>query len=157
MTKKVLFLAMLFALAFGLGFIAPEAEAQTATFPTGCASGLGYSATTGEPCNGTNTATARFMPGCTSALGYSATTGEPCSGGSVAITRLAGCASIIGFSSITGEPCNGTNSVTPSVVVPGLPTTGVGGGAIWTIISLLALAGTALFGGNYLRKGLKLK
>ncbi|MES2315535.1 MAG: hypothetical protein V4486_02240 [Patescibacteria group bacterium] len=158
MTKKLAF-SVLIVMFIVVGVTTGVAQAQTASFPSGCASGLGYSATTGNPCNGTNTATNRYMPGCSSsALGYSATTGEPCSGGSVAIQWLAGCTSTVGFSSIDGSPCNGTARVTPVVLGtsnPGLPTTGAGGNASMNIILLLASAGVAAFGAIYLSRGSK--
>src|SRR3989344_1968141 len=141
-----------------VGFLGGNvAEAQVATFPSGCASGLGYSETTGLPCNGTSTATQRYMAGCeNTALGYSATTGLPCSGGSVAIQWLSGCSSsTIGYSSITGEPCNGTDVATPVVIpsiggAPGLPATGAGGYAMWNIILLSLSALMAIAGSAYL-------
>jgi len=120
-------------------------HAQTATFPDGCASALGYSVTDGEPCNGESTATIGPLPGCTTALGYSTTTGVPCSGGSVALVWLAGCASLFGYSTISGQPCNGTSvAIFPTTppTVPGFPTTGAGGDAARNI--LLMLAGSAV-------------
>lgn len=126
-----------------------NASAQTASFPAGCASGLGYSVTTGNPCNGTSTAYRAFLPGCSSALGYSTANGAPCSGGSVSIPYLAGCSSIYGYSTINGWACNGSyfgpsaggtvfSPGTPSY--PGFPTTGLGGN-FWNNIILLAGAG----------------
>src|SRR3989338_7099516 len=109
MTKKFFIFVLLLAFALGIAFIgAGSTYAQTATFPSGCSSALGYSVTTGLPCNGTATATIGPLPGCTTALGYSVTNGTPCSGIGVALPYLAGCTSIFGFSAITSQPCNGT-------------------------------------------------
>ncbi|HEY4513096.1 MAG TPA: hypothetical protein VJH06_01100 [Candidatus Paceibacterota bacterium] len=141
---------VIFATA-GLGMGIP---AQAATFPDGCASGIGYSATTGSPCNGTSNAAVGNLPGCTTPLGYSSTSGVPCSGTSTALAFLAGCTSLIGYSSITGEACNGTGIATLPLGgipnVPGLPTTGDGGkvldnAMILVVSGLLAVLGTMLF------------
>ena len=158
MINKLALSVLLFALVIsGVAFSSVStAEAQTATFPAGCASGLGYSATTGLPCNGTSVATARYMPGCTSALGYSSINGRPCSGGSVAIQWLAGCSSTIGYSSITGEPCNGTAVATPVIVSGtgslGFPTTGAGGDASRNVMLILTSALAMLLGSLYLAR-----
>ena len=150
-----MFSVLLIALIVGgVGsFVSQTAEAQTATFPAGCSSGLGYNATTGQPCSGTSTAIPKFMPGCTTALGYSSTTGLPCSGSSVAIEWLAGCTSKLGYSSVDGTPCNGTNVATFVVVPPsspGLPTTGFGGNALSNVILLLSFLTLAVAGATYL-------
>lgn len=153
MRTKISFLvlALLALVSFGAG----TADAQTATFPAGCTSALGYSVTTGNPCNGTSTATIGPLPGCTTALGYSTVDGRPCSGGSVAINFLAGCNSIYGYSTISGLPCNGTGTVsmpstggggggtyTPPInYTPGFPTTGYGGDLL---INILFLGSSAL-------------
>jgi hypothetical protein len=154
MTKKILFIAILFAF-LGANFASAQVVAPNdGSFPSGCATGLGYSATTGLPCNGESTATPRNLPGCTTPLGYSATTGEPCSGGDIAISWLAGCTSTAGFSSITGEACNGTVAASSGGggSTPGLPQTGAGEYAALTIASLLGLAGITAWGVKYLRK-----
>ncbi len=156
MIKKILFPILSLALiVFSVSFINVQStQAATSTFPEGCASGLGYSATNGSPCNGRSTATIRYMAGCTSAVGFSATTGIPCSGSSVAIDWLAGCTSVFGYSSITGEPCNGTDFVSvvyiPPATNPGLPTTGAGGNAPLNMILLLSSGMIALAGSTYL-------
>ena len=143
MNKKLFYVALFSLFAFSvIGFIGiNKAIAQTASFPNGCSSALGYSVTTALPCNGTSVATNMFMPGCDSALGYSTTDGRPCSGGSVAISWLAGCSSVIGYSDITGLPCNGTFVATttiPTPTIPGLPRTGFGGNVLINIIVLLS-------------------
>jgi hypothetical protein len=125
-----------------------SASAQTASFPSGCASGLGYSVTTGNPCNGNSTAYRGFLAGCSTALGYSTVNGVPCSGGTVAISYLAGCSSIYGYSTINGWACNGSYfgplvggiAVGGTVYTPGFPTTGYGGNALNNIL-LLAVTG----------------
>lgn len=146
-TKAFLLVLALVLLGSALG--ASSVGAQTASFPAGCTSGLGYSVTTGNPCTGTSTAITSFLPGCSSALGYSTTNGVPCSGGSVAINFLAGCSSIYGYTTVNGMPCNGTavaslQGVPPTYIPPsspGLPTTGLGGEAL---LNLLFLGSSAL-------------
>jgi hypothetical protein len=163
MKDKIFSGLLLLAMIVMMGFISiGEASAQTSPFPPGCASALGYSATTGNPCNGTSTATSRPMPGCTSALGYSATTGKPCSGGDVALNFLVGCTSVNGYSSITGEPCNGTSVATNGFVAlsptyvggstntPGLPTTGAGGEAPMNVLMMALSLGVVVLGSTYL-------
>jgi hypothetical protein len=161
MKKNILFTLVMLVIFLGASnfanaqIVAPNNN----TFPAGCATGLGYSATTGRPCNGENTATPRNLPGCTSPLGYSATNGDPCSGTNVAIQWLAGCSSTAGFSSITGEPCNGTllatgGGNTGGGGVPGFPQTGAGGNAGVTLFSLLTLGAVSFAGIKYLRKEL---
>jgi hypothetical protein len=147
--SSILFLSVLVILG---AFSANSAQAQSSPFPAGCASALGYSATTGLPCNGTNNATIGPLQGCETALGYSAVNGVPCSGGSVAIFFLAGCSSLYGYSSITGQPCNGTAIATlePITPFPGLPTTGAGGNALFNVLALLASGGVVAFGLKYL-------
>ena len=149
MTNKFLAIAFLFAIVLGVAFVgAGTTSAQVATFPPGCSSALGFSITTGAPCNGTATATLGPLPGCSTALGFSVTTGSPCSGGPIAISFLAGCTSTFGYSTITGAPCNGTTVATaaPVVVVdtgvPFLPTTGGGGNAL-NYMALLLVSGSA--------------
>ncbi|HEY4494289.1 MAG TPA: LPXTG cell wall anchor domain-containing protein [Candidatus Paceibacterota bacterium] len=156
MTKKILSLTLLsLFVLFSFAFTAGTASAQTATFPAGCSSALGYSVTTGLPCNGTSTATIGFIAGCTTALGYSITTGVPCSGGPIAINYLAGCSSIFGYSVITGAPCNGTNVATidPGTVTPtptpGLPQTGASDNALVNIALLISSAALAAAGTLY--------
>ena len=153
MKTKIFSLVLSFVVLFGvIGFAGAErANAQTASFPAGCSSALGYSVTTGNPCNGRSTAT-MSVPGCTTALGYSTVNGAACSGGDVAISYLAGCSSIYGYSIITGMPCNGTSvayvvgggvgipgNVGGSTGTPGFPTTGFGDNM--TNIVLLAVSG----------------
>ncbi|MFZ2150336.1 MAG: hypothetical protein WAV15_04215 [Minisyncoccia bacterium] len=142
--------SLILSLAFVLGVFglmgAPSASAQTASFPSGCASGLGYSVTTGNSCNGNSTAYMGFLPGCSSALGYSVVSGSPCSGGPVAIPYLNGCSSIYGYSIINGWVCNGATFGPGggTVYSPGLPTTGYGGNALNNIL-LLAVSGLIAF------------
>jgi hypothetical protein len=149
MTKKIFSFAVLMMLIVAFaGFTTQKASAD-ASFPAGCSSALGYSVTTGSPCNGTATATVGFLPGCSTALGYSVTNGAPCSGSSVAIQYLAGCTATTGYSTITGAPCNGTTVADPVISVPttpGLPTTGAGGNAPWNVVSLVC-SGLAVLGG----------
>ncbi|MCC7436447.1 hypothetical protein IT402_01060 [Candidatus Nomurabacteria bacterium] len=159
MNKKLIFLTIFSFLVFGLFGLTnlKVAEAQTASFPAGCSSALGYSVTTGSPCNGTSVATPMFMPGCDSALGYSTVNGAPCSGGPVAISWLAGCTSILGYSDITGLPCNGTFVATTSTpgntpTTPGLPTTGFGGNALINAMILIFSASIASLGFVYIKR-----
>ncbi|MBI2630963.1 hypothetical protein HYW73_01960 [Candidatus Nomurabacteria bacterium] len=139
-------LFLFIAVTFGvIGFTGIQsANAQTASFPAGCASGLGYSVTTANPCNGTSTAYVGFLFGCSSALGYSTANGAPCSGGTVAISYLAGCSSIYGYSTINGWACNGAYFGPAvgggTIYSPGFPTTGLGGNALNNIF-LLAVSG----------------
>lgn len=132
-------------------FIVNKAEAAV-DFPEGCSSALGYSITTGHPCNGRTSAT-MSIPGCTTALGYSITTGTPCSGDTEAISYLGGCDSIYNYSIDTGAPCNGTAVATiyqnTSPGVPGLPTTGTGGTNFINIFLLLSLGLLTVGGAMY--------
>ncbi len=146
-----LFLSLAIIVA-GVGFVGvSKANAQTASFPSGCASGLGYSVTTGNPCNGSSAAYMGFLSGCSSsALGYSTANGAPCSGGSVALfSYLAGCSSTLGYSTINGWACNGTifgpagGGTTSSV---GFPVTGFGGNTLQNILLLIGLGIAASFG-----------
>ncbi|HLP86766.1 MAG TPA: hypothetical protein VK153_02725 [Candidatus Paceibacterota bacterium] len=144
MTKKIFSLftfAMLIIGFIGIGGI-NKAHAADSDFPQGCSSALGYSVTTGSPCNGTNSATVGFLPGCTTALGYSTLDGRACSGSSVALQYLAGCTSTFGYSTRTGAACNGTSvatilPVTPTPTTPGLPLTGAGGNAPLNLFTLI--------------------
>ncbi len=153
MSKKFFVLALLSVFVFGAGFVGTDvANAQVATFPAGCTSALGYSITTGLPCNGTATATIGFLPGCTTALGFSTVNGVACSGGPFAISYLAGCTSIYGYSIISGAACNGTSvavvdpNLVPPPVFPGLPVTGAGGDALRNIVLLMTSGLVAAFG-----------
>lgn len=151
MTNKIFTLVFVFALMLGGVFATSQvASAQTATFPAGCSSALGFSVTTSLPCNGTSTATMGFLPGCTTALGFSTVNGAPCSGGIYAINFLAGCSTIYGYSVITGSACNGTFVATmapgPVVIVPGLPTTGGSASATSSMLMFLVSGGIAAFG-----------
>src|SRR5579862_4146056 len=92
-------LAVLFVFILSLGFVS-SANAQSASYPNGCTSALGYSVTTGQTCNGNSNATIGPLPGCSTALGYSTANGAPCSGGPFAISYLAGCSSTSGYSTI---------------------------------------------------------
>lgn len=158
MRTKAFLLVLALVLLGSAGVGADSAGAQSATFPAGCGSGLGYSVSTGNPCNGTNTATIGFLPGCTSALGYSTTNGVPCSGGSVAIQWLSGCSSSLGYSVANGMPCNGT--ATASLVMspayyppaPGFPITGLGGNALANILFLGSSALVAALGLIYMSR-----
>ena len=100
------------------------------------------------------------VSGCTTALGYSVTTGSPCDAAAVAIPYLAGCTSIYGFSNISGAACNGTNVIQTNVgtvvTTPGLPVTGAGGNAFANIMLLLSSAIVAVVGGVYLVKKSKI-
>jgi hypothetical protein len=148
--KTKAFLLILALVLLGSAAGAGSAEAQTASFPAGCTSAIGYSVTTGDACTGTNQAITGFLPGCNSALGYSTTNGAPCSGGTVAIQWLAGCSSILGYSTVNGMPCNGTAVATLSTTIPpyspGLPTTGLGGNAFANILFLGSSALVAALG-----------
>ncbi len=170
MANKIFSSVFLFAFAL-LGFgVFGVASAQVATpvpfptFPAGCASGLGYSVSTGSPCSGTAIANTSPLPGCSTALGYSVTTGAACSGVAVAIPYLAGCTSIFGYSSITAQPCNGTAFAegaivpppVPPVIIPGLPTTGAGGNAPLNIALLLGSGIISLLGVAYFVKRSKI-
>ncbi len=155
MKTKIFTLVMALTLVLGIAGFAGSAEAQVAfPFPAGCSSGLGYSITTGTPCNGTGVATMGPIVGCTTALGYSNLTGVPCSGTSLKIDFLAGCSSLIGYSTIDTKPCNGRSVATTfpasSVSNPGLPTTGAGGNSEGNIALLLASALVAALGIGYL-------
>ena len=153
MKNKIIPLILSLAVIIGLGFVsAGQAEAQTVSFPAGCSSGLGYSVTTGDPCNGEDTATSNPMPGCASAFGYSVTNGSPCSGTSTAIFSLGGCSSVYGYSVIEGRPCNGTNVATFAPVIPGLPMTGGGGNAFQNIMVLAVSGLMAVAGSVYLSR-----
>jgi hypothetical protein len=85
---------------------------NSANFPAGCSSSVGFSTSTGLPCSGG----AGFPAGCTSAVGFSPTTGVSCATG-VSTNLPAGCSSTTGFSPTTGASCstgvigttNGTN------------------------------------------------
>jgi peptidoglycan hydrolase-like protein with peptidoglycan-binding domain len=70
------------------------------TYPAGCSSFSGFSATTGAPCNGSGV----YPAGCTSSAGFSPTTGVSCSSG--VSTLPAGCTSTAGFSPTTGASCS---------------------------------------------------
>jgi hypothetical protein len=79
-------------------------QGNTAAFPAGCNSAVGYSTTTGMSC----AAAASNLPaGCSSTSGFSTTTGGACS---VTTNLPAGCSSSSGFSSTTGMSCNGSPS-----------------------------------------------
>jgi hypothetical protein len=157
MKTKIISMVLFFAVALIFGFANIEtANAQSVTYPEGCASALGYSVLTGRTCNGEREALNPPMPGCTTALGYSFTTGEPCSGSSVALSYLAGCSSLYGYSTRSGQPCNGTLRATFSGGTPGLPRTGVEGNALVSILLLAASGLTAIFGSVYLSKQSKL-
>jgi len=159
MTNKFLSLFLLIAVVVGVGSVGvQDINAQTASFPSGCSSALGYSITTGFPCNGTSTATIGPLLGCTTALGYSVTNGAPCSGGPTAIFWLAGCTSVQGYSTIDGKACNGTAvAFVPPVVVidpgtPSLPVTGAGGNAFPNLALLLVAGVSAVLGLRYLSR-----
>ena len=168
MKNKLFSLVLSFVVIFGVvGFLgADNASAQTASFPQGCSSALGYSVTTGNPCNGKSTAT-MSVAGCATALGYSTVNGAACSGGDVAISYLAGCSSIYGYSVITGMPCNGTavayfqgsgtyippaSNVGGNVYTPGFPATGLGDNALNNILLLAASGLLASLGIVYLAR-----
>ena len=105
---------------------------NSANFPSGCSSAVGYSTTTGMPCSGGISLPA----GCSSAGGYSVTTGMPCSGG---INLPAGCTSTAGYSPTTGTKCDNTGS-------PSGPLAG-GAGSI-TVTSLSTYSGEKIKAGE---------
>ena len=74
---------------------------NSANFPAGCTSNVGFSSTTGGSCAVSSTLPA----GCTSTTGYSPTTGMLCS---VTSNLPAGCSSTVGYNPTTGAACNGT-------------------------------------------------
>jgi hypothetical protein len=93
--------------AFGSG-------SMSMTYPAGCASASGYSATTGMACN-TGTMVMTLPAGCASSSGYSPTTGVSCATGVSTVTTLpAGCVTSSGFSSTTGASCATGVSVSQS-------------------------------------------
>lgn len=157
MIKKI-FSTVLFIFVFMfMGGLINVGSVQAAeTYPNGCSSSIGYSVTTGSPCNGSiNNAIKDFLPGCSSALGYSITNGAACSGGNEALSYLAGCTSLMGYSIFTGAPCNGTNIATFTQPVispstPGLPLTGSGGNALQNTILILTSGMFVVFGLVYL-------
>jgi len=65
---------------------------NSANFPAGCSSAVGFSPSTGLPCSGG----AGFPAGCTSAVGFSPTTGASCATG-VSTSFPAGCSSTAGI------------------------------------------------------------
>ncbi len=160
MIKKLLFVFLAAVLVVGgLGFGVSSASAQSVpAFPDGCASMLGYSATTGDACNGSSTADTYPVEGCTTIFGYSATTGDACDGASVALMSMPGCTSTSGYSAVNGAPCNGTPIATfasdPGTVIvpvtPGLPVTGAGGNALSNTLLLLSSGLVFIFGTRYL-------
>lgn len=157
MKNKILSIFLSLAVIMvGVAFIgADRAEAQTASFPAGCSSGLGYSVTTGNPCNGKINASSNPMPGCNSAFGYSITNGAPCSGTSTAIFSMAGCSSMYGYSVIDARACNGTNVAISAPTFPttpgGFPRTGEG--SPMGVLATLAGSGlAAIFGSVYLSR-----
>jgi hypothetical protein len=151
-----LFLSLAIIIA-GVGFVGiSKANAQVASFPSGCASGLGYSVTTGNACNGNSSGYVGFLPGCSSALGYSTVNGVPCSGGSVAlVSYLAGCSSVYGYSTINGWACNGTRfgpAGGGTVSSPGFPVTDFGGNTLLNTLLLLGLGISASISFKYLMR-----
>ena len=157
MKTKIISMVLFFAVALIFGFANMEtANAQSVTYPEGCASALGYSVTTGHTCNGESSPINKPMPGCTTALGYSVTTSEPCSGSSVALNYLAGCSSLYGYSTRSGQPCNGTSVAVPIPgTFPNLPRTGTSGNALVSVLVLVASGLIASFGGVYLARQAK--
>lgn len=152
MTKKILYFAFILMFFFGVaGFVSSRtAYAVDQIFPAGCSSAVGYSATTGRPCNGTNVATMQD-PGCGTIFGYSQLNGKPCSGTSTAITVMAGCQSLVGYSSVSGRPCNGSNyAYTAMSVSPGFPRAGADGEALANGVMLGTLGIIVLTGLVYL-------
>lgn len=157
MTKKIFSLFTFMFLIVGLFAINGSQKVNAETYPEGCSSAIGYSITTGNPCNGTtNSAITSFLPGCTTALGYSTTNGVACSGGNDALLYLAGCSSLSGYSTATGAPCNGTSVVTgvvtptPTTPTPGLPQTGKGGDAMRNNILLIVSGILFIIGLKYI-------
>src|SRR3989344_4253063 len=133
MTNKLFSLVFLGVLVFGVFALSEpvNVEAQVASSPPGCNSVIGYSSTTGLPCNGGIAAQTALFPGCTSVVGVSTMTGLPCSGGTTPLSFLPGCTSIYGVSSINGLPCKGLAVATPFPPgVPGLPITGSTGNTL---------------------------
>lgn len=158
MKTKIISMVLFFAVALVFGFANIEtANAQSVTYPEGCASALGYSVLTGDTCNGKSSPINNPMPGCTTALGYSVTTGDPCSGSSEVLQYLAGCSSLYGYSTRSGQPCNGTSVATPIPgTVPGLPRTGTSGNALISVLLLVTSGLVAAFGSAYLARQTKL-
>ncbi len=58
-------------------------QPNTVSYPAGCTSSSGFSATTGQSCSGIS----NLPVGCTTSFGFSATTGKPCSGTTTAIPQ----------------------------------------------------------------------
>ena len=76
------------------GIIGPKTGPQ---FTAACATVDGGSSTT-------------LPDGCTSTMGYSSTTGEKCDGSDSSTTLPEGCTSTVGYSPLTGEKCDGSDS-----------------------------------------------
>ncbi len=149
MKKIILFLFAFIFVFTASAFLATKVHAAV-TFPNGCSSAIGYSITSGLPCNGTSSATMAII-GCASPIGYSITSGIPCSGASEAIPYLAGCTSTYGYSTMTSAPCNGTNVATTIYAnpntTPGFPTTGTGGPTLAIALLLLLTVGLIIISG----------
>jgi hypothetical protein len=91
------------------------------SFPAGCTSAVGYSATTGQLCSGASL----FPAGCTSALGYSPTTGQACNGTVVSTPSASG----EGSMSLSSAPVSLTSNVgqsdtSDSIMAFGIKATG---------------------------------
>jgi len=73
---------------------------NSANFPAGCTSTVGFSLTTGLPCN--TPVSSGYPAGCTSSVGFSPTTGLSCA---TVSSYPAGCTSAVGYSPTTGASC----------------------------------------------------
>jgi hypothetical protein len=157
MNKKIfsiITLALMLILGAGaLGITTVSAQAVP-SFPAGCGSAIGYSVTTGMPCNGTTSSPLQYIPGCSNAvIGYSTINGIPCDGTTVAIPYINGCTSTLGYSTtIQGQACNGSQVATLTVTYPTFPITGSGGSAASTITLLISLGILAVGGLVYIRQ-----
>jgi len=115
-------------------------------FVCGCTSTSGYSATTGNACDGSIPST---VVGCSTTSGYSSVNGNACDGSTPtpAPTYPAGCTSTSGYSSTNGEPCGGTTSA-PTVTLTVSPNNVAYGGSstlTWSSTNATSCTG---YGGN---------
>jgi len=94
-----------------------ENAGNSANFPAGCTSTVGFSTTTGASCAN---AVGAYPAGCTSSVGFSPTTGGSCA---TTTTLVPGCNSYVGFSPTTGASC-------ATGVTSNLPTNPTGAGNI---------------------------
>lgn len=102
---------------------------NTVGLPTGCASAIGFSTTTGNSCLPATTivanSNANLPAGCLSASGFSSTNGNACNGSTpVQPTYLSGCTSTLGWSSTTGKACDWSTKQNPAYPAGCLSTSG---------------------------------